>query len=59
MIERVKPFIGVIFIQIGYAGMDVLSKAALNKGMNNYVFVVYCNAIAFIVMAPFCSNFRQ
>ncbi|CAI9762043.1 unnamed protein product [Fraxinus pennsylvanica] len=33
--------------------MDVLSKAALNEGMSNYVFVVYRHAIATIVIAPF------
>ncbi|KAK7336979.1 hypothetical protein VNO77_17534 [Canavalia gladiata] len=53
LFNRMKPFIGVIFLQFGYAGMDILSKAALNKGMSNYVLVVYRHAFAFIVMAPF------
>ncbi|KAJ8899679.1 hypothetical protein K2173_019376 [Erythroxylum novogranatense] len=51
--ERAKPFIGVIFMQVGLAGMDVLSKAALNQGMSNYVFVVYRHAVATIVIGPF------
>ncbi|KAL5059870.1 hypothetical protein RYX36_031474 [Vicia faba] len=51
--DRMKPFIAVVFMQFGYAGMDVLSKAALNKGMSNYVLVVYRHAVAFVVMAPF------
>lgn len=51
--ERVKPFMAVLFLQFGFAGMDVLSKAALNKGMSNYVFVVYRHAIAFAIMTPF------
>lgn len=51
--ERMKPFIGVVFLQFGFAGMDVLSKAALNKGMSNYVLVVYRHAVAFIVITPF------
>lgn len=51
--ERMKPFIAVVFLQFGYAGMDVLSKAALNKGMSNYVFVVYRHAVAFVVITPF------
>ncbi|KAL2344981.1 hypothetical protein Fmac_006266 [Flemingia macrophylla] len=53
LFNRLKPFIGVVFLQFGYAGMDVLSKAALNKGMSNYVFVVYRHVFAFVVMAPF------
>ncbi|KVH90586.1 hypothetical protein Ccrd_007462 [Cynara cardunculus var. scolymus] len=35
--NRGKPFFGVIFLQFGFAGMDILSKAALNEGMSNYV----------------------
>ncbi|RDX80044.1 WAT1-related protein [Mucuna pruriens] len=53
LVNRLKSFIGVVFLQFGYAGMDVLSKAALNKGMSNYVFVVYRHVFAFVVMAPF------
>ncbi|KAG4913327.1 hypothetical protein AAZX31_19G159600 [Glycine max] len=53
LFNRLKPFIGVVFLQFGYAGMDVLSKAALNKGMSNYVFVVYRHVFAFVVTAPF------
>lgn len=51
--DRVKPFVGVLFIQTAYAGMDVLSKVALNEGMSVYVYVFYCNAVAFIVTLPF------
>ncbi|CAL5193947.1 unnamed protein product [Lathyrus oleraceus] len=51
--DRMKPFIAVVFLQFGYAGMDVLSKAALNKGMSNYVLVVYRHVVAFVVIAPF------
>ncbi|XP_027350303.1 WAT1-related protein At2g37460-like isoform X1 [Abrus precatorius] len=53
LFNRMKPFIGVVFLQFGYAGMDILSKAALNKGMSNYVLVVYRHVFAFVVMAPF------
>lgn len=48
-----KPFFAVVFIQFGFAGMDILSKVALNEGMSNYVFVVYRHAVATLVMAPF------
>lgn len=51
--ERLKPFIAVAFLQTGFAGMDVLSKAALNKGMSNYVLVVYRHVVAFLVITPF------
>lgn len=48
-----KPFFAVIFLQFGLAGMDVISKVALNEGMSNYVFVVYRHAVATVAMAPF------
>jgi hypothetical protein len=51
--DRIKPFLAVIFLQFGFAGMDVLCKAALNKGMSNYVLVVYRHLVATIVIAPF------
>ncbi|XP_002534331.2 WAT1-related protein At2g37460 [Ricinus communis] len=51
--KRMKPFIAVVFMQVGLAGMDILSKAALNQGMSNYVLVVYRHAVATIVIAPF------
>lgn len=51
--QKAKPFLGVVFLQFGFAGMDVLSKAALNHGMSNYVLVVYRHAVATAVIAPF------
>ncbi|KAM6568014.1 hypothetical protein CsatB_015999 [Cannabis sativa] len=53
LFEKAKPFLGVVFLQFGFAGMDVLSKAALNQGMSNYVLVVYRHAVATIIIAPF------
>ncbi|XP_039066030.1 WAT1-related protein At2g37460-like isoform X2 [Hibiscus syriacus] len=52
---KFKPFFAVIFLQVSFAGNDVLSKAALNQGMNNYAVVVYRHAIATLLMAPFAA----
>lgn len=51
--RRGKPYLAVIFLQFGLAGMDIISKVALNEGMSNYVFVVYRHAVATLVIAPF------
>ncbi|XWS43688.1 hypothetical protein CRYUN_Cryun16bG0124900 [Craigia yunnanensis] len=56
---KFKPFFAAIFLQVGYAGMDILSKAALNQGMSNYALVVYRHAIATVVMAPFAAIFDK
>ncbi|KAL3717201.1 hypothetical protein ACJRO7_008736 [Eucalyptus globulus] len=53
LFHKLKPFLAVVFLQFGFAGMDILCKAALNKGMSNYVLVVYRHAVATIVIVPF------
>lgn len=56
LVERfkaAKPFLAVVFLQFGLAGMDILCKAALNQGVSNYVLVVYRHAVATLVVAPF------
>ncbi|KAM7489912.1 hypothetical protein LguiB_027396 [Lonicera macranthoides] len=37
-ISRAKPYLLVILVQFGYAGMVILAKTALNEGMNHYTF---------------------
>lgn len=53
LFPKLKPFLAVVFLQFGLAGMDILCKAALNKSMSNYVLVVYRHAVATIVITPF------
>lgn len=55
LFTRLRPFVGVVFLQVGLAGMDVLCKAALNEGMSNYVLVVYRHAVATLFMTPFAA----
>ncbi|GMH10135.1 hypothetical protein Nepgr_011976 [Nepenthes gracilis] len=58
-VNRAKPFLAVIFMQVGLAGMDMLSKVALNRGMSNYVLVVYRHAVATLVTAPLAVVFDK
>ncbi|KAK3138403.1 hypothetical protein QOZ80_5AG0368460 [Eleusine coracana subsp. coracana] len=51
--EKAKPYVAMISLQFGYAGMNVLTKVSLNQGMSHYVLVVYRHAIAALCMAPF------
>ncbi|KAA3453740.1 WAT1-related protein isoform X1 [Gossypium australe] len=53
LMENHKPYIAMLFVQFIYAGMALFSKAAISKGMNPYVFVVYRQAFAAITLAPF------
>ncbi|KAK4767291.1 hypothetical protein SAY86_015041 [Trapa natans] len=59
LVGRAKPFIGVMFLNAGFAGMDVLCMAALKQGMNSFVFLVYANLIATAVLAPFAVVFDR
>ncbi|XVE99521.1 hypothetical protein REPUB_Repub03eG0206200 [Reevesia pubescens] len=51
--SQAKPFLGVILLQFGFAGMSIITKSALNQGMSQHVLVVYRHAIAFLISAPF------
>lgn len=51
--EKAKPYIAMICLQFGYAGMNVITKVSLNHGMSHYVLVVYRHAFATVSIAPF------
>lgn len=51
--QNANPYIAVISLQFGYAGMNIISTVSLNRGMSHYVLVVYRHAFATAVMAPF------
>jgi len=53
LFQKSKPYIAMISLQFGYAGMNVLTKISLNRGMNHFVLVVYRHAAATVVLAPF------
>jgi len=53
LLEQSKPYVAMISLQFGYAGMNIISKVSLNGGMNHFVLVVYRHAVATIVLAPF------
>ncbi|KAL8546984.1 hypothetical protein ACS0TY_006633 [Phlomoides rotata] len=54
-----KPYIAMISLQFGYAGMNIITKISLNGGMSHYVLVVYRHAIATAVIAPFAFFFER
>jgi drug/metabolite transporter (DMT)-like permease len=52
------PYVIVIIIQAIYAAMFILSKAAFDHGMNNFVFVFYRQSAATIFLIPFALFFE-
>lgn len=59
--EELKPALAMIGLQFSYAGVALLTRAALLKGMSPQVFVFYRQAVATLVMAPvaFASSGTQ
>lgn len=51
--EKSKPVLAMISLQIGFAGMNIISKIALNQGMSHFVLVVYRHVVATLVLVPF------
>jgi drug/metabolite transporter (DMT)-like permease len=47
-----KPYVIAVVIQLIYAGMFVVSKAAFDKGMNTFVFIFYRMVAASLLLLP-------
>ncbi|KAK8691781.1 hypothetical protein V6N13_075279 [Hibiscus sabdariffa] len=58
-LENSKPYFAMISLQFGYAGMNIITKVSLNRGMSHYVLVVYRHAFATAVIAPFALIFER
>ncbi|XAR72044.1 hypothetical protein NMG60_11018538 [Bertholletia excelsa] len=57
--QRARPYLLVIFLQFGCAGLTVIAKFGLNHGMSHYTFSVYRNAVAAIAFAPFALGLER
>lgn len=53
MMMKHKANIAMVFVQIVYAGMPLLSKVAISQGTNPFVFVFYRQAFAVVALSPF------
>ena len=57
--KRLKPYVLMVGLQFGAAGMYIISMATLTHGMSRYVLIVYRNAIAALFLAPFALIFER
>ncbi|TVU21295.1 hypothetical protein EJB05_30922 [Eragrostis curvula] len=53
------PAIAMVLVQLGFAGMNVVSKLALDAGMSPYVLTSYRNLIAAAFIAPLALIFER
>ncbi|KAI6695424.1 hypothetical protein NL676_023134 [Syzygium grande] len=47
------PFLAMVVVQVGYAGMNITSKLAMDSGMNPFVLVTYRQILATLATIPF------
>ncbi|GKU87656.1 hypothetical protein SLEP1_g2019 [Rubroshorea leprosula] len=52
-LKKAKPFLAMVSLQFGYAGMYIITSVSLRKGMNHFVLAVYRHVFATLVIAPF------
>lgn len=53
MMKNAKPYLLMIALQFGSAGMYIITMSAFSRGLSRYVFIVYRNAMAALIFAPF------
>jgi len=53
MLKKMKPYLAMVSLQFGYAGMYVISLVSLKRGMSHYILSVYRHVVATVLIAPF------
>ncbi|KAF7086135.1 hypothetical protein CFC21_089472 [Triticum aestivum] len=59
VVNDVKPYLAMVLLQVGFAGMYIIAVASLKAGMSHFVLVVYRNLVATAVMTPFALYFER
>ncbi|KAG9160125.1 hypothetical protein Leryth_015024 [Lithospermum erythrorhizon] len=52
------PFLAMVVVQIGYAGMNIMSKLAMDTGMDPFIHVAYRQIFAQWPL-PLCLFLRE
>ncbi|XVE60347.1 hypothetical protein DITRI_Ditri05aG0121600 [Diplodiscus trichospermus] len=52
-LDKAKPYLAMASLQVGFAGMYIITMFSLQQGMNHYILAVYRHFVATIVIAPF------
>ncbi|EOY20648.1 hypothetical protein QUC31_006963 [Theobroma cacao] len=56
---ELAPFAAMVAVECLDVGLTTLSKAAMSKGMSHFVFVVYSNALASVILIPAAFFFTR
>lgn len=52
-LKKIKPYLAMVSLQFGYAGMYIISMVSFKHGMSHFVLSVYRHVVALCVIAPF------
>lgn len=50
---KIRPYLCMVSLQFGYAGMYIITMLSFKSGMSHWVLVVYRHLVAAIAIAPF------
>lgn len=53
LLKKLKPYLAMVALQFGYAGLHIVTVLSLKGGLNHYVLTVYRHVVAMSVVAPF------
>ncbi|KAI4982296.1 hypothetical protein ZWY2020_022788 [Hordeum vulgare] len=59
VLHDAKPYLAMVLLQVGFAGMYIIAVASLKAGMSHFVLVVHRNLVATAVMMPFALYFER
>lgn len=57
--EKFKPYLAQVAVQVAYAGMNIITRVALVDGMNHFVFVTYRQIFATLAIAPLAYGLER
>lgn len=46
------PALAMMTVQVGFAGLNIVSKLAMDSGMSPFVMITYRNIVATVFLAP-------
>ncbi|XP_060198047.1 WAT1-related protein At4g08300-like [Lycium barbarum] len=52
-LNKVKPYLAMLSLQFGYAGMYIVTMMCFKRGMSHWILVVYRHVFATIAVLPF------
>ncbi|KAF7829843.1 WAT1-related protein [Senna tora] len=53
VVGKMKPYLAMVSLQFGYAGMYIITMFALKHGLSHWILSVYRHVVATLVIAPF------